>query len=343
MPLPSNPKILCFGEILLRLTTTRGEGIEGLPDLSCNIGGAEANVAVGMRNLGHEVRMVSCLPQNAFGTAALQHLRRFGVDVDSILRADGRMGLYFLIPGAIHRPSEIIYDRSGSAFAEYDFSTIDWQAELAGVTCLHVSGITPALGDRCTQAVIEAMTVARKEGVQVSFDCNYRPRLWGAWTERAPSILKDLMSRADIVFGGHRDIELALGETLAGASGNADRSQAAADLAFTAFPGLKRLVGTDRAQISVDHNRLTGMLFTADRCVRSAAYDVPGIVDRIGGGDAFAAGVLHGILTGESEQQALAFGMAATCLKHAQKGDMSLAGHQDLMNFLNATDYDVRR
>ncbi len=335
MPDTSAP-FVAFGELLVRLTTTGGRLLDALPPLEPFVGGAEANVAVGLSRLGHAARMVSVVPDNALSQAAVQELRRWGVDTSAVTTGPGRMGLYFLTPGAIHRPSDILYDRQGSAFATARFSRLAWTRLLRGAGWLHVSGVTAALGASCVTAALKAMRTARSLGVRVSYDCNYRPRLWEAWGGDAPGLIRELMAEADLIFGGRRDIELVFGQTFAD-------ERAAADHAFTAFSHLQRLLSTRRTQVNADHNRLAGLMFTRSESLETATYDIAGIVDRIGGGDAFAAGVFHGILTGTDDRQALDYGIACACLKHAQPGDASLALASDLDGFLSDDGFDVRR
>lgn len=328
--------VVGFGELLIRLTTTGGHLLDSLPPLSLCVGGAEANVLVGLARLGHATKMVSVVPDNGLGTAAANELRRWGVDVTGVKTGPGRMGLYFLTPGAIQRPSDILYDRADSAFAGADFGTIDWGGVLAGAEWLHVSGVTAALGANCVTAALAAMTAARAGGIKVSYDCNFRPKLWQAWGGDAPKLITQLMAQADLVFGGQRDIELISGRTFAD-------ERAAVDHAFLTFPLLQRLVTTRRGQVNVDHNRLAGLMFTRDETLETRTYDIERIVDRIGGGDAFAAGVFHGLLTGATDAKALDYGIACACLKHAQPGDASLATVADLDGFLGDDGFDVRR
>ena len=327
---------VCFGELLIRLTVTGGHLLEALSPLQPVVGGAEANVAVGLARLGHETRMVSVVADNALGVAAVNELRRWGVDTSDVAKAPQRMGLYFLTPGAIHRPSDIVYDRAGSAFALADFSALDWPALLKDAGWLHVSGVTAALGENCFAAALNAMKAARQAGVKVSFDCNYRPKLWAEWSADAPTYITQLMQQADLIFGGYRDIELISGQRF-----NDERE--AADHAFAAFPHLQRLVCTRREQVNVDHNRLTGLMYTREGSLETDTHNIEQIVDRIGGGDAFAAGVMHGLLTGADDEKALDYGIACACLKHAQPGDASLATAADLDTFLSDDGFDVKR
>ena len=328
--------VVCFGELLVRLTATGGNLLESLPSLQPFVGGAEANVAIGLARLGHATRIVSIVPDNALGLAAIQELRRWGVDVSAVTSAPGRMGLYFLTPGAIHRPSDILYDRAGSAFTAAAFDQLDWPDLLQGAGWLHVSGVTAALGPNCVAAALSAMHAARAAGVKVSYDCNFRPKLWEAWGGDAAGLIQQLMAQADLIFGGHRDISLVTGQAF-------DSERAAADHAFALFPDLRRLVCTRRTQVNVDHNRLAGLMFTRDATLETRTYDIERIVDRIGGGDAFAAGVFHGLLMGSDDQHALDLGIAAGCLKHAQPGDAGLATAADLEAFLSDDGFDVRR
>jgi 2-dehydro-3-deoxygluconokinase len=333
----------CFGELLIRLSTAGRDPLYTLPELTPYVGGAEANVAVGLARLGHATRMISVVPDNDLGQAAVGQLRYFGVDASRVRTAAGRMGLYFLTTGGIHRPSDILYDRAGSAFATADFSAFDWAQLLDGSEWLHVSGVTAALGLNAFQGALKAMQVARTLGIKVSFDCNYRPKLWEAWGGDAPSLIPQLMAQADLIFGGYRDIELVFKTTFAGEAGSHARSRAAADHAFSAFPDLKRLICTRREQVNVDHNRLAGLMYTRSETLETETYDIARIIDRIGGGDAFAAGVLHGILSGKTDQEALNYGIAGGCLKHAMPGDFALATVAELEAFLSGDGFDVKR
>ena len=333
--------IVCFGELLVRLTATGGQSLVTLPNLQLFVGGAEANVALGLQRLGHPARMISVVPENDLGLAALQELRRWGVDVSNVTTGPGRMGLYFLTPGAIHRPSDILYDRAGSAFATASFADTDWNTLLDGAEWLHVSGITAALGANGAAAALAAMQAARALGVKVSFDCNYRPKLWEAWGGDAPASIRQLMAHADLMFGTWRDIELVCKTTFPGDA--VAREAAAVEHAFAEFPHLDRIAFTRRTQVNADHNRLSGLMFTRQGTFETETYDLPHIIDRIGGGDAFAAGLMHGLLLGEPDQRALEYAIACGCLKHAQPGDLSLVTHKELVDFLSDSGFDVRR
>lgn len=332
--------VVCFGELLLRLTAPGRELLLQNGRLDVHAGGAEANVAVGLACLGHQTAMVSRVAGNALGEAAIGFLRRYGVNVDGVQRADGRMGLYFLSVGAGLRPSSIIYDREGSSFALAGKDDFRWDQLLNGAELLHLSGITPALGPRSADAAIAAAEAAQARGVKVSFDGNYRAQLWQRWNADPKAILGQLVGKADILFGNHRDISLLLGREFSGEGEN--RRREATEAAFGAFPNLQLIASTARHVDDADRHRIAARIDTRDGASQTEEVVVAGIVDRIGAGDAFAAGVLHGVLTGAERETAVRYGLALTCLKHSLAGDASLFTQADIDAFL-AGELDVRR
>lgn len=341
----TDPAILCFGELLLRLGAPGRELLLQSPRLEAWTGGAEANVAVSLARLGHAVGMLGTVADNILGEAALGELRRHGVDTSRVRRAPGRMGLYFLTTGAGYRPSEVIYDRATSAFATAPADAYDWPGLLAGASWLHVSGVTPALGANTAQAAVAAMRAARAAGLQVCFDGNFRPKLWASWDADPPAILRQLLLQADIAFVDHRDIDLVLGTVdNAPAQAPEQRIATAAARAFAAFPQLLRIACTTRSQTSADHHTLGALMSTRDGGVhRIAERALPAVVDRIGGGDAFAAGVLHGLASGMDDADSLRFGHAAACLKHYVPGDFNLCGVAEIEALMHGERLDVKR
>ena len=333
-------RIVCFGELLLRLTAPGRELLIQSGHFDVHVGGAEANVAIGLARLGHDAAMVSRVPDNALGDAAAGHLRRYGVDAAHVATAPGRMGLYFLSPGAGLRASDIVYDREGSAFALAGPEDFDWDALLDGARLLHLSGITPALGPRSAEAAMAAAEAARAKGVTVSFDGNYRAQLWSRWDSDPKAILSRLVGQADILFGNHRDISLLLGRPFSG--DGEDRRREAAEAAFAAFPNLRLIASTARHVVDADSHRIAARVDAPDGAVQTEEALVAGIVDRIGAGDAFAAGMLHAWLNGEDLRTIAESGLALTCLKHSLPGDASLFGPRDIAAFL-AGERDVRR
>jgi 2-dehydro-3-deoxygluconokinase len=335
-------RFVCFGELLLRLSSPGRERLLQSPRFDVQYGGAEANVAVALAHFGHGAAMISTVPDNALGTAAAGELRRHGVDTGGVRTGPGRMGLYFLETGAAHRPSQVLYDRAASAFALAPPASYDWPKLLDGAQVLHVSGVTPAVGANAAAAALAAMRAAREGGLHVSFDGNYRSKLWRSWNENPQTILHDIFACTDTLFADHRDIAIALGRQFSAA----EPSQAlavAAVAAFEAFPLLERVVATERSQHSVDHHDLSATMVTRKRTLGSPLQQVGPIVDRIGAGDSFAAGVLHGLFGGMSEQDSLDFGLAAGCLKHSVPGDFLRMSAHEVAEFFGERRFDVRR
>lgn len=332
--------ILCFGELLLRLTAPGRELLMQSGRFDGNVGGAEANVAVGLANLGHATACASAVPDSPLGRGAVSALRAQGVDCSRVLTRDGRMGLYFLSVGAGLRASDIVYDRAGSSFATTPASAWDWDRLLDGCTRLHLSGITPALGHATATAAIAAAEAARAKGLTVSFDGNYRARLWEAWDSDPGAVLTRLVGLADLLFGNYRDVSLLLDRQFSG--DGEDRRREAAEAAFAAFPNLKHIASTARHVDDADHHRLSARIDTATHAVQTEEVAISGIVDRIGGGDAFASGVLHALISGKDEATAASWGLAVAALKHSLPGDASLFRQADIDAFLEG-GLDVRR
>lgn len=338
--MPSSKPIVFFGEIMLRLSPPNRELLLQSSRLDVWVAGAEANVATGLARLDHPTRMVTAVPDSPLGDAAVQALRGHGVDVSAIQRREGRMGLYFVTPGAGLRATEVIYDRARSAFAEAPPGAWDWDAILEGAGRLHLSGITPALGPNGTKAALAAAEAATKRGVPISFDGNWRGKLWEAWDGRPRETLFSLVAQADIMFGNHRDVALLLDQHYSGDGEN--RRREAAEAAFKAFPNLKLIASTARHIEDSDRHRLAARLDTPERGFQTDEIAVSGIVDRIGAGDSFAAGVLHGLLESLPLEDVARTGLALTALKHSLPGDASLFTRRDIAAFLEG-GLDVRR
>lgn len=338
----ANGRIVCFGEMLLRLTAMNSGLLMQERRLDCAFGGAEANVAVSLAQLGWPSSMVTVLPDNMIGQTARDELRRYGVITDQVRMTDGRMGLYFLTPGAVLRPSEVLYDRQGSAFAEADPELIDWDAALAGAGRLHLSGVTPALGRKGADAALRATAAANRLGVPISFDGNFRGKLWALWNGDSASILAELFGGAEIAFADDRDMALVLKRDFSDADPIL-RRRAAAEAAFAAFPRLQVIASTFRALSGVGQQALSAVLFRRGEAeVTTGPLSLSGVVDRIGGGDAFAAGLLYGLHTGAADRRALDLALAAAAFKHSVPGDFNLATAEDLDTILSGA-LDVRR
>lgn len=333
--------ILCFGEILLRLAAPRPGRLFQEMRLDTSFCGAEANVAVALSGFGHRCTMVSALPASSVGEAARRALRAFGVDLSATLAGDGRMGLYYLEPGAMMRPSAVIYDRAGSAFAGIDAGSHDWDGLLAGAGWLFVSGITAALGDGPLAALRHAMARANALGVRVAFDTNYRPALWQGRETMAAEVMRALSSHADLLFAGRRAATMMTGKRFDAA----DPAQGFADAAaamFACCPRLGWMAATRRELLSSDSQRLTGLIAHRDGIATTPTFALDQVVDRIGTGDAFAAGVVHGVDADWPAQGVIDFATAAARLAHAVPGDFLRAGVAEV-EALAAGGQDVRR
>ena len=333
-------KFLAFGEIMLRLSPPGRELLMQTPKFDVWVAGAEANVAVALAKLGHDVGFASALPDNDLGRAALTNLRGAGVDTRGIQFRGDRMGLYFVTSGAGMRATEVIYDRAHSSFAETPTDAWDWDALLAGVDRLHLSGITPALGPVPAATAIAAAEAAAARGIAISFDGNWRGKLWERWDSDPRGILTQLVAHADLLFGNHRDIALLLGRDFA--SDGEKRRREATEAAFAAFPKLQTIASTARHVEHVDLHRLSARVDTRADHAQTEEVVLAGIVDRIGGGDAFAAGVLHALRSGGDSAEAARTGLALAALKHSLPGDASLFRQADIDAYLEG-GLDVRR
>ncbi|USU07679.1 sugar kinase [Sphingomonadaceae bacterium OTU29MARTA1] len=334
-------KFLAFGEIMLRLSPPGRELLLQTPKFDVWVAGAEANVATALAKLGHDVGFASMVPDNDLGRSAISTLRGHGVDTAAIQLGGDRMGLYFVTSGAGMRATEVIYDRAHSSFANAPVDAWDWDTLFDGVDWFHLSGITPALGPVPAESAIAAVKAAAARDIPISFDGNYRAKLWERWDSNPRALLMQLVEHADLMFGNHRDIALLLDKDFGGHDGE-DRRRDAADAAFAAFPKLKTIASTARHVENVDLHRVSARIDTRDGHAQTEEVVLAGIVDRIGGGDAFASGVLHALRTGGDIGAAAATGLALTALKHSLPGDASLFRQADIDAYL-AGGLDVRR
>lgn len=310
------------------------------PTLGLTVGGAEANVAFALASLGHDVRFAGLVADNALGARAIATLRTAGVDTSHLERAPGRMGLYFMEEGAGARASSITYDRAGSAFAVAQPQAIDFAGALSEARLLHTGGITPALGPKGVALARAVQDAAKAAGVPICFDGNYRAALWSAWDGDPAAILRELVGDATILIGNHRDISLLLGKNFSG--DGEDRRREAAKAAFVAFPNLEIIASTARHILTAEHHRIAARVDTRETAFQTEEIDVTGIVDRIGTGDAFAAGVLDGWLNGGDTRAMAEVGLALSVLKHSTPGDMAIVTRAMVEGF-GASIADVQR
>lgn len=318
--------VVSFGEIMLRLSPPGFERLFQSPVLSATFGGGEANVAVSLAHFGLDSRYVTRLPANAVGDAALKALRAEGVNVDGVLRGGDRLGIYFAETGASQRAGNVIYDRASSSVATAGPGTFDWPRLLSGAAWFHVTGITPALGPAAAAATLEAVEAARAAGAQVSIDLNFRRKLWTE--ERAQAVMRPLASRADVVIANEEDVQACLGLAVRDAdvrSGELDPSAYRETAVRVARDFGCRIVAiTLRESLSASRNGWSAVLWdaAAARFHESPKHDVT-LVDRIGGGDSFAAGLVYGLVTGRPPAEALGFAVAASALKQTIPGDFN--------------------
>lgn len=318
-------RIVTFGEIMMRLATPGRLRFGQAKELELTYGGGEANVTVSLANFGQEAAFVTRLPKNPFGDSAVNTLRGLGVDTSHIARGGERIGVYFLETGASQRPSVVVYDRAGSAISQVGPGEFDWKAIFAGADWFHFTGITPALGPRVAEATEEACRAAKDAGLTVSCDLNYRKKLWTP--AEAQATMTRLMEWVDVAIGNEEDAEKVFGIHAKGADVTGGRVESAgyAQVAHTLAErfGLKSVAITLRESHSADHNGWSAMLLHEGEILQSRAHDIT-IVDRVGGGDSFAGGLIYGLGTGKSGQDALEFAVAASCLKHSISGDFNL-------------------
>ena len=323
-------KYLTFGEIMLRLKSPGHERLFQSPALEATFGGGEANVAVSLANYGLDAAFLTVLPSNDIGEACLRELRSFGVDTSRIVRADGRLGIYYLESGANQRPSKVVYDRAGSSIAEAAPGDIDWEKALEGVGWFHISGITPAISETAMELSLEGVKAAKRLGVTVSCDLNFRKNLW-KYGKTAHEVMPELVAGCDIILGNEEDAEKVFGIKPEGFDAAATEGevhaasfQSVCTQLMAHFPRARKVIITLRGSINANHNTWGGVLYADNRLYESRRYDITHIVDRVGGGDSFMGGLIYGLLSYPGDdQKALDFAVAASCLKHTIYGDFN--------------------
>lgn len=318
--------VVTLGEIMLRLRSPGHERLFQSPALEATFGGGEANVAVSLAAWGWHARFVTALPPGPLGDGAVTTLRGLGVDTGSIVRRHGRMGLYFLETGAAQRASVVVYDREGSAMSKLEPAELDWPAILADAAWFHVSGITPALSASAAAVTVEALATAKRLGIRTSLDLNFRAKLW-RYGATAPEVMRGLMEHVDVAVGNEEDAQRSLGlataaDVTAGHLDPAAYERLTADVLET-FPGVGTVAITLRESRGADVNGWSACLRDGAGFHTGPSYEILDIVDRVGTGDAFAAGLIHGLMAGRPAPEALGFAIAAGCLKHSIPGDLN--------------------
>ena len=331
-------KAVFFGELLMRLGTKRFERFLQAREFEVGYTGAEANTAVSLANYGVESYVASAVPDTEIGQACINYIRQFGVNTDYVLRIGQRLGTFYLETGASQRPSKVIYDRVGSSITELKPGQIDWDAMFRGKHWFHWSGTAPALSNSMAAVTAEACAAAKKHGLTVSCDLNYRRKLWRP--DKARKIMTELMQHVDVLIGNEEDTALVLGveprgvDVQAGTL-NVERYKEVAQILHERFK-FKYVATTLRKSLTASENDWSCLLSDGKHCCVSRSYRM-WIVDRVGGGDSFSGGLIYGLLTGMSTQEAVEFGAAASCLKHSVHGDLNLISKEEVLALMGGS------
>lgn len=325
-------RVVTLGEMMLRLKAPGFERFFQSPTLEATFGGGEGNVAISLANFGLDVSFVTALPNNPIAEACVRFLRGYGVDTAHIHRGGERMGIYFLEGGANQRPSNVVYDRAHSSIATISSGSFNWDAVFDGADWFHITGITPALSETAADLSLQAVQAAKSRDVTVSCDYNFRKKLW-QYGKTAPEVMTELVKYVDVGIANEEDCQKSLGIKIDSGDNepgvtsgnlNKERYQALAQKMVETFPNLKYQAITLRESFSATHNGWSACLYNGTDFFLSRRYDITDIVDRVGGGDSFAAGLIYGLHTGMADEAALNFAVAASCLKHSILGDVNL-------------------
>jgi 2-dehydro-3-deoxygluconokinase len=330
-------EVITFGEIMLRLNPPGFQRFVQATSFDVSYGGAEASVAISLANYGVSAAFVTCLPDNDLGQAAINYVRRFGVDTSYIIRGGSRIGIYFLEVGANQRPSKVIYDRAHSSMSEIRPGLIPWEEIFSKAKWFHFTGITPALSQSAADTCLEAVKIAKEKGLTVSCDLNYRAKLW-KYGKTAGEIMSDLIRYVDTVVGNEEDCEKVFGIKGADVESpeevSAERYLSVAQKLMQRFANLNRVCITLRGSISATHNTWTAILYDGKKLYTTTKYDINYIVDRLGSGDAFTGALIYCLLRGKSEQESLDFATAASALKHSIMFDPNLVSVEEVESII---------
>lgn len=329
-------KYVTFGEIMIRLSPIDYERFIQTRKFGALYAGGEANVAVSLANYGKDTYFVTKLPNHEIGQAAVNELRRFGVNTEFIVRGGNRVGIYFCEKGAAQRPSKVIYDRAYSAISEANREDFNWDKIFEGAEWFHFTGITPALSDKCAEITLDAVKAAKKAGVTVSVDLNYRKKLWS--TEKAGKVMGEIVKYCDVLIANEEDAEKVFGikasETDVSSGKICDEGYKKVATELMKRFNLKYVAITLRESYSASDNGWSAMLYDGKTFYLSKKYNIH-IVDRVGGGDSFGGGLIYGLTSSMSNQDALEFAVAASCLKHTIEGDFNAVSTSEVKALMN--------
>ncbi|MEP2025917.1 MAG: sugar kinase [Reichenbachiella sp.] len=324
--------IATFGEILLRLTPPDNGMIQQMGSYDANFGGSEANVAISLANFKIPTRFISALPDNDLGKAAIFELSKYKVDTNHVKIKGQKMGLYFVEKGSSIRGSKVIYDRENSSFARMQSSDLDWDKVFEGVERFHWSGIAPAVSQNCAAVTLEAVRQAAKAGIEISTDLNFRSSLWG-YGKQAGEIMPQLLEHTSLMLGDPKSLEIMTGikNPFEGdIKQQLDELPAYYDTVFAKFPNLKWIATSLRTIVNDTHHRWMGVIYDGNTLYQSVEYDLYPLVDRVGGGDAFMAGLIYGRAIYNDPQKTIDFATAASGIKHTISGDFNLVSVDDI-------------
>lgn len=332
--------IITFGEIMLRLAPPGFERFLQSPQFVATFGGGEANVAVAVSGFGLQARYVTVLPEkNQISDAFVGEMGRFGVDTSQVVRGKGRFGIYYVEAGANQRPSKVLYDREHSAIALATPGCIDWKKALAGGKWFHITGITPAISAGAADLALESVRAAREQGLTVSCDLNFRKNLW-KWGKHAAEFMPSLFEHVDVGIANEEDCQAALGIKAAADvhSGELSRDvyKELAESVLAQYPRLQKIAITLRESKSASHNGWAACLHNRKEFLVSRRYEITHIVDRVGGGDCFAGGLIYGLHAMNNDQDALEFAVAASCLKHSIPGDFNRFTKDEVLDLIKS-------
>jgi 2-dehydro-3-deoxygluconokinase len=333
-------KVVTFGEIMMRLSPPGFLRFSQAKSFDMVFGGGEANVAVSLANYGMPVDFVTRLPENDLGDACIAFLRSLNVGTESIVRGGERIGIYFCENGAVQRASKVIYDRESSSIAAIEKGMVDWDVVLENADWFHWTGITPAISEGLYHVCLEGILKAKEKGLTVSCDLNYRAKLW-KWGKKAGEVMPEMVKHCDIAIGNEEDADKVFGikapdtDVMAGKV-EAEHYRFVVEGMKNRFPNLQLIGITLRGSISASHNTWSGLLYDGSEIFTGPMFDITDIVDRVGGGDAFAGGLIYGLRTyGKDRQKALDFAVAASCLKHSIVGDVNMTTVEEVEKIMS--------
>ncbi len=331
-------KVITFGEVMMRLSPPGYSKFSQATSFELVYGGGEANVAISLAYLWMKAAHVTRFPDNSLGKAATQFLRKHWLSTQHVFYGGDRLGLYFLEKGAVHRPSEVIYEREGSSFSLIEPSMVDWEQILKDADWFHWTGITPAISEGAAMCCLDAIRTANKLGIMVSGDINSRSNMW-RYGKTMQEVMPELVQNCDVVITSKRGIR-----EMFGLGQLEDKFRVSARLLMDTFPRIKKVVGKTRKSISASHQQIQGKMWNGREYIKTRMLDITHVIDRVGTGDAFASGLIYGLLHYDDDLQALSFASAACALKHTVPGDVNMVSLENVMSLMEGdTSGSLRR